>query len=313
MTTTGGSVVHQARFLPFGGSRGWASAPTTAWLDRGYTGHLHNDEVGLIYMNARVYVPSLGRFASADTLVPDPTNPQHFNRFSYVYNNPINLIDPSGHCGGDPNNHNLFDDAGNAHLDCTFTNFEQASIENRLLWIQRFASQNNLGNWFKNIEGIIQAFVESGLSEPGTWLSTVDAAILQAIQDGFVGRATANSGTSMWNDFFAALNSQDPLPEQDLKVLWGAAEQAATDYGGRLAELRGLSPDWPEQFFLDTGNIYRQSAQTGSLSVVSTILTVGIDGGTMGDWFADPQSVWYERSPVYWYSRALWWVTGHED
>jgi RHS repeat-associated protein len=32
-------------------------------------------ELGLIYMNARYYVPSLGRFASADTLVPDPTNP----------------------------------------------------------------------------------------------------------------------------------------------------------------------------------------------------------------------------------------------
>ncbi|MDA0242264.1 MAG: polymorphic toxin type 44 domain-containing protein [Chloroflexi bacterium] len=98
MTTTGGSVVHQARFLPFGGSRGWGSAPTAAWLDRGYTGHLHNDGVGLIYMNARYYVPSLGRFASADTIVPDTANPQSFNRYSYVYNNPINHTDPTGHC-----------------------------------------------------------------------------------------------------------------------------------------------------------------------------------------------------------------------
>ena len=97
MTTTGGSVVHQARFLPFGGSRTWGSAPTTAWLDRGYTGHLHNDGVGLIYMNARYYVPSLGRFASADTIVPDPTNPQQFNRFSYTLNNPLNYKDFSGH------------------------------------------------------------------------------------------------------------------------------------------------------------------------------------------------------------------------
>ncbi|MDA0241967.1 MAG: peptidoglycan DD-metalloendopeptidase family protein [Chloroflexi bacterium] len=101
MTTTAGSVVHQARFLPFGGSRGWGSAPTAAWLDRGYTGHLHNDGVGLIYMNARYYVPSLGRFASADTIVPDPTNPQAFNRFSYVENNPIRHNDPSGHCAQD--------------------------------------------------------------------------------------------------------------------------------------------------------------------------------------------------------------------
>ena len=64
---------------------------------RGYTGHLHNDEVGLIYMNARYYVPSLGRFASADTIVPDMAHPQSFNRYSYVQNNPLYYTDPSGH------------------------------------------------------------------------------------------------------------------------------------------------------------------------------------------------------------------------
>ncbi|MDA0243088.1 MAG: hypothetical protein OT477_06710 [Chloroflexi bacterium] len=39
MTVAGGTAVHQARFLPFGRSRGWGSTPTAAWLDRGYTGH----------------------------------------------------------------------------------------------------------------------------------------------------------------------------------------------------------------------------------------------------------------------------------
>ena len=97
MTAAGGSVLHQARFLPFGGTRGWAGAATTPWLDRGYTGHLHNDSAGLIYMNARYYVPSLGRFASADTIVPNPANPQSMNRFSYVRNNPLKFIDPTGH------------------------------------------------------------------------------------------------------------------------------------------------------------------------------------------------------------------------
>jgi hypothetical protein len=49
-------------------------------------------------MNARYYVGAIGRFASADTLVPDPTNPQQFNRYTYSLNNPVRYSDPTGHC-----------------------------------------------------------------------------------------------------------------------------------------------------------------------------------------------------------------------
>ena len=89
----------RAFYTPFGDYR---LEPTGDYTDRGYTGHLGNNsgsnDIGLIYMNARFYVPYINRFASADTIVPDPTNPQSFNRYSYVENNPINFSDPSGHC-----------------------------------------------------------------------------------------------------------------------------------------------------------------------------------------------------------------------
>ena len=62
----------------------------------GYTGHEHLDNLGLIHMNGRVQDPFIGRFLSADPFVPDPLNGQSFNRFSYVRNNPLALIDPSG-------------------------------------------------------------------------------------------------------------------------------------------------------------------------------------------------------------------------
>jgi pyocin large subunit-like protein len=39
----------------------------------------------------------LGRFLSADTLVPDSKNPQQFNRYAYGLNNPVKYTDPSGH------------------------------------------------------------------------------------------------------------------------------------------------------------------------------------------------------------------------
>jgi hypothetical protein len=43
----------------------------------------------------------IGRFLSADSIVPDWLDPQTLNRFAYVQNNPLAFSDPSGH---EPNN-----------------------------------------------------------------------------------------------------------------------------------------------------------------------------------------------------------------
>jgi RHS repeat-associated protein len=64
--------------------------------DKKFTGQ-RLDGTGLYYYNARYYDPEIGRLISPDTLVPNPTNPQAFNRYSYVLNNPLKYIDPSGH------------------------------------------------------------------------------------------------------------------------------------------------------------------------------------------------------------------------
>ncbi len=54
--------------------------------------------LGLYDYRARYYHPGLGRFISADTIVPDPASPQLLNRYAYVTNNPLRYTDPSGHC-----------------------------------------------------------------------------------------------------------------------------------------------------------------------------------------------------------------------
>lgn len=69
---------------------------------KGFTDHEHLDAVGLIHMNGRVYDPELGRFMSADPFVQAPYNSQSYNRYSYVFNNPLSFTDPSGYtasCG----------------------------------------------------------------------------------------------------------------------------------------------------------------------------------------------------------------------
>jgi len=65
--------------------------------DRLFTGQRLDNSTGLYYYNARYYDPHLGRFIQPDSLVPDPLNPQAWNRFSYVYNNPASYVDPGGH------------------------------------------------------------------------------------------------------------------------------------------------------------------------------------------------------------------------
>lgn len=65
-------------------------------VDRGYTGHEHFMDVGIIHMNGRLYDPLLRRFLNADENIQDPTNTQNYNKYGYVLNNPLMYNDPNG-------------------------------------------------------------------------------------------------------------------------------------------------------------------------------------------------------------------------
>lgn len=67
------------------------------WVERGYTGHEHLDNVRLIHMNGRLYDPLLGRMVSPDPFIGGMTSPQSLNAYSYVANDPTSYFDPSGY------------------------------------------------------------------------------------------------------------------------------------------------------------------------------------------------------------------------
>jgi len=96
-----GVAIERSGFQPFGArlGAGWTTsvAGVLPFTNRGFTGHEHIDEIGLIHMNGRVYDPELGRFLSADPFVQAPNNSQSYNRYSYVMNNPMKYTDPSGY------------------------------------------------------------------------------------------------------------------------------------------------------------------------------------------------------------------------
>ena len=68
----------------------------TSQSDRGFTGHEHLSDVGLIHMNGRIYDPVLGRFMTADQVIDGLFSTQGLNRYGYVHNNPLAYTDPLG-------------------------------------------------------------------------------------------------------------------------------------------------------------------------------------------------------------------------
>jgi len=93
LTTDGsGAAVARQLYRAWGAAR-WVSG--TLPTDLGYTGQRGQPELGLVFMHARYYEVYLNRFISPDTIVPDLSNPQSLNRYSYVYNRPLVLQDPS--------------------------------------------------------------------------------------------------------------------------------------------------------------------------------------------------------------------------
>jgi RHS repeat-associated protein len=63
-----------------------------------FTGQYRQASLGLDFFNARWYDPALGRFAQADTLIPEASQGvQAWDRYAFVNNNPIIYTDPNGH------------------------------------------------------------------------------------------------------------------------------------------------------------------------------------------------------------------------
>jgi RHS repeat-associated protein len=97
--SSAGAKVAELRYRPWGETR--FSSGTTP-TQRRFTGQLLDTATDLYHYGARYYDPLLGRFIQADTIVPEPGNPQALNRYSYTYNNPVRYIDPDGHAPRPP-------------------------------------------------------------------------------------------------------------------------------------------------------------------------------------------------------------------
>jgi RHS repeat-associated protein len=93
VTDSSGNVSAQIGHYPYGES--WYNASNDKLV---FTSYERDSESGNDYALARYYISRLARFLSPDKLSGTTSNPQSLNRYSYVSNNPGNLVDPSGRC-----------------------------------------------------------------------------------------------------------------------------------------------------------------------------------------------------------------------
>jgi RHS repeat-associated protein len=107
-TDANGNVIARHDYHPFGEEIDGTGGRTTGLgygddtVRKQFTAYERDIESELDYAQARYYNSAHGRFTSVDpiTASEDIINPQTFNRYAYVGNNPLNITDPTGEMWG---------------------------------------------------------------------------------------------------------------------------------------------------------------------------------------------------------------------
>ena len=94
LTDKDGKVTKSYKYDAFGVEKNIYENDTNAFR---YCGEYYDKETATVYLRARNYNPSTGRFISRDTFAGRRSDPLSLNLYTYCRNNPIRYIDPSGH------------------------------------------------------------------------------------------------------------------------------------------------------------------------------------------------------------------------
>lgn len=94
LTDSTGAITKSYKYDAFGVEQNVDDADDNAFR---YCGEYYDSESGTIYLRARYYDPTIGRFISRDSVTGENTDPLSLNLYTYCHNNPILGVDPSGH------------------------------------------------------------------------------------------------------------------------------------------------------------------------------------------------------------------------
>ncbi len=152
MTDANGASVQESDYYPFGAERVIANLVDNRYK---FTGKERDAESGLDDFGARYYASNLGRFVSPDLIFADqqPSDPQSWNLYTYVRNNPLRFIDPTGH-GAEGEQTGAANCQGSGNNDCV----EQVDGEKD----QRQAKATAQSKEEKKWERILMSLLEAG-------------------------------------------------------------------------------------------------------------------------------------------------------
>jgi RHS repeat-associated protein len=160
ITSAAGVIQEEMDFYPFGGVAYTSGSDPNHYK---FTGKERDSESGLDYFGARHYASNLGRF-----MVPDPINfgahlgnPQSWNAYSYVANNPLSATDPTG-------------------LDCVFLNDAGTGIEE--VDEEKGSACTNLGGSY--VPGTLTGYTQDQEDQTITGLTYDPSARNNPIDDG---------------------------------------------------------------------------------------------------------------------------------
>lgn len=218
-----------------------------------------------MFYNARWYDPYITQFSQPDSIVPDPYNSQDWNRYAYARNNPVKYTDPSGHgvdCGIGMG---CVRDYSTAK---TLQDFQKLGWTERKRWLAEFASDRSLENWFNDMGSAIDFMRnDPSLARKGGTAEVMDAAVLQAINDGWLmsqGEQTYGGGGFGWANFFEKLGTSSD--KNSLIVIRLQAEQYGVDYAWSLTSTQSAYNNSSEldQIYFDVfkggADTYRSAA-----------------------------------------------------
>jgi len=96
VTDAQGNIKNESDFYPWGGELQFLNADSNHYK---FTGKERDSETGLDYFGARYYSNALGRFVGTDPIYFQASmlrDPQRFNLYAYVRDNPLRFVDPKG-------------------------------------------------------------------------------------------------------------------------------------------------------------------------------------------------------------------------